>query len=84
MHTPEAMRGRVFAAFDMVWQLGRLVSLLMGALIAAVVGIQAVYYPGGAVLLLFALGGRAAHAYDTGRLAPGLVCFPPSTPHRRP
>jgi len=53
-HTPESMRGRVFAGLDMVWQLGRLVSLLLGGVVAATIGIQAVYYLGGALLLLAA------------------------------
>ena len=53
-HTPEHARGRIFASFDMLWQLGRLVSLLIGGLLAAAVGIAAVYYLGGALLLLAA------------------------------
>ncbi len=46
------VRGRVFAGFDLIWQLGRLVSLLLGGLLAAAIGIQAVYYLGGGLLLL--------------------------------
>ena len=38
----------------MFWQLGRLVSLLIGGLLAAAVGIAAVYCLGGALLLLAA------------------------------
>lgn len=38
----------------MFWQLGRLISLLVGGLLAAAIGIQAVYYLGGALLLLAA------------------------------
>lgn len=53
-HTPEHACGRIFASFDMFWQLGRLVSLLLGGLLAAAVGITAVYYLGGALLLLAA------------------------------
>jgi MFS family permease len=56
-HTPEHSRGRVFAGFDMLWQLGRLASLLIGGLLAAAIGIQAVYYLGGALLLLAAVVG---------------------------
>ena len=68
-HTPEGVRGRVFAAFDVFWQLGRLVSLLAGGLIAAALGIQAVYYLGGALLLLAAAIGwhgvrTSAHSGD--------------------
>jgi MFS family permease len=51
-HTPEQARGRIFASFDMLWQLGRLASLLIGGLLAAAIGIEAVYYLGGALLLL--------------------------------
>ena len=38
----------------MLWQLGRLISLLIGGLLAAAIGIQAVYAIGGALLLLAA------------------------------
>lgn len=53
-HTPEEARGRVFAGFDVFWQLGRLVSLLVGGLLAAAFGITVVYYLGGALLFLAA------------------------------
>lgn len=59
-HTPEHLRGRIFASFDVCWQLGRLVSLLVGGLLAAATGIQAVYYLGGALLLLAAAIGWTA------------------------
>ena len=59
-HTPEHLRGRIFASFDVFWQLGRLVSLLVGGLLAAAVGIEAVYYLGGALLVLAAVIGWAA------------------------
>jgi MFS family permease len=60
-HTPPEARGRIFASFDVFWQLGRLVSLLLGGLLAGAIGIQAVYYFGGALLLLAAaVGWRAA------------------------
>jgi len=55
--TPEHLRGRVFAAFDMLWQSGRLLSLVLGGALAAWLGIQAVYYFGGALLILAALLG---------------------------
>jgi len=55
--TPEHLRGRVFAAFDMLWQSGRLLSLVLGAALAAWLGIEAVYYFGGALLILAALLG---------------------------
>ena len=48
---PEA-RGRVFAGFDLVWQAGRLASLVLGGVAADALGIRAVYYLGGALLLV--------------------------------
>lgn len=53
-HTPPEARGRIFASFDVIWQLGRLISLLVGGLLAAALGIQAVFYLGGALLLFAA------------------------------
>ena len=53
-HTPPGARGRIFASFDLSWQLGRLISLLLRGLLAASFGIQAVYYLKGALLLLAA------------------------------
>ena len=50
--TPERLRGRIFATFDMLWQSGRLISLLAGGLIADIFGIRAVFYIG--AVLLFA------------------------------
>src|SRR5262249_3103452 len=55
-HVPDRLRGRVFSAFDLIWQSMRLVSLLLGGLLADAAGIRAVYYTGGAVL---AAAGRA-------------------------
>ncbi len=49
--TPERLRGRVFAGFDMLWQTGRLISLLLGGLLADTLGIRAVYYLGALLLL---------------------------------
>jgi MFS family permease len=69
-HTPDALRGRIFAGFDMLWQLGRLVSLLVGGLLAAGIGIQAVYALGGALLLLAAAIGWAGARPAAAR--PGL------------
>ncbi len=53
-HVPEHARGRIFASFDVLWQLGRLISLLLGGLVTAWLGIQSVYYLGGGLLLLAA------------------------------
>jgi len=55
--TPAHLRGRVFASFDLIWQLGRLTSLVAGGFAADSLGIQAVYSLGGLLLLLAALIG---------------------------
>lgn len=55
--TPERLRGRIFAGFDMLWQAGRLLSLLFGGLLADTLGIRAVYYLGAALLIAAALVG---------------------------
>ncbi len=41
----------MFAGMDLLWQSGRLVSLAGGGLLAVILGIRAVYCPGGALLL---------------------------------
>lgn len=56
-HTGEAARGRVFAGFDALFQTGRLVSLLLGGLLADWLGITAVYFLGAALLLTAATSG---------------------------
>jgi len=58
-HTPDRLRGRVFASMDVLWQTGRLVSLGLGAVLAEAVGISAVYLLGGVLLLLAATVGFA-------------------------
>ncbi len=55
--TPEQLRGRVFAGFDMLWQSGRLLSLLGGGVLADTLGIRAVYYLGAVLLLVAATVG---------------------------
>jgi MFS family permease len=45
-------RGRVFAGFDLLWQTGRLNSLLLGGIAADALGIRAIYYLGGLLLLI--------------------------------
>lgn len=55
--TSEDTRGRVFASFDAIWQLGRLLSLAVGGLLADAVGIAAVYVFGGALLLVAGMAG---------------------------
>lgn len=55
--TAERVRGRVFATFDMLWQTGRLLSLLLVGVLADTFGIRAVYYFGAALLLAAAWAG---------------------------
>lgn len=61
---PEDLRGRAFAGFDMLWQTGRLLSLLGGGLLADAVGIRAVYLLGGLLLLTAAAVGAAGARAD--------------------
>lgn len=61
---PEHVRGRVFAAMDLLWQGGRLCSLGVGGLLADVYGITAVYYLGGVLLLVAAGAGLFATDRD--------------------
>jgi MFS family permease len=56
-YVADRTRGRVFAAFDLIWQAMRLLSLLAGGLLADAYGIRAVYYLGGVLLLAAALTG---------------------------
>jgi len=49
--SPE-VRGRVFMGFDLLWQAGRLASLVLGGVAADALGIRAVYYLGGGLLLV--------------------------------
>ncbi len=59
-HTPESMRGRVFATMDVLWQAGRLTSLGIGGYLADVIGISAVFYLGGGLLLAAGVVGLTA------------------------
>lgn len=59
-HVPDRARGRVFASLDLLWQTGRLASLGIGGLLADTVGIRAVYYLGGVLLLIAGAVGFAA------------------------
>ena len=62
-------RGRVFALMDFLWQTGRLASLGVGGLLADTLGIRAVYYVGGVLLLVAAAVGFSASR--TTRPVPG-------------
>jgi predicted MFS family arabinose efflux permease len=74
---PQA-RGRVFAGFDLLWQAGRLASLALGGVAADTLGIRAVYYLGGLLLLVagavgFAgLAPRAGQHHDAQPTAPDV------------
>ncbi|MGH3862686.1 MFS transporter [Actinokineospora sp.] len=57
---PEPVRGRVFAVYDMLWQAGRLTSLLLGGLVADLAGVRVVYLAGGVLLVAAALLGLRA------------------------
>ncbi len=57
---PEQLRGRAFAGFDVIWQSGRLVSLLAGGLLVDAAGVRLVYVLGGALLLAAAAVGTLA------------------------
>lgn len=54
---PEGVRGRVFTLLDMTWNAMRLLSLALGALMVDAVGIQPVFWVGGALLALSGLLG---------------------------
>lgn len=54
---PEAVRGRAYALFDVLWNGARLVSLGTGGLLADAMGIRAVYLTGGLLLLVAAAVG---------------------------
>ena len=62
---PDRLRGRAFAGFDVLWQTGRLLSLLGGGLLADAVGIRAVYLLGGLLLLAAAALGAAGSRRGT-------------------
>jgi predicted MFS family arabinose efflux permease len=53
------------ATFDITWQMGRLASLGIGAVLADQIGIQAVYVLGGVLLLFAAALAPLARAHAT-------------------
>jgi len=63
---PDELRGRAFAGFDVLWQSGRMLSLVAGGLLADALGIQAVYLLGGLLLLAAAaVGAVGVKAFNT-------------------
>ncbi|WP_427136189.1 MFS transporter [Pseudarthrobacter sp. S9] len=66
--TPAEARGRVFTAFDVIWQLGRLVSLGIGGILADRAGLPIVYASGAVLLTAAALiGWTSLRAADKDR-----------------
>lgn len=65
-HVPERLRGRVFSAFDLIWQTMRLASLVLGGALADTIGIRSVFYLGGVLLIAAALAGTTAAGAPTG------------------
>ena len=60
------VRGRVFAFYDVVWQAARLISIGLGGMLADSLGITAVYWVGGTLLLAAgALGLLAGRSIST-------------------
>jgi len=59
---PPDARGRVFASFDLIWQVGRLGSLALGGVTADRLGISAVYAAGAVLLAVAAIVGWAGLA----------------------
>ena len=57
--TPDRLRGRVFAFYDVVWQTARLASIGIGGVLADQLGIRGVYIMGGLLLVAAGLLGFA-------------------------
>ncbi len=71
---PEDLRGRAFTGFDVLWQTGRLLSLLGGGLLADAYGIRVVYLLGG--LLLWAATTVGAMTGRTGQYRTSGTAIP--------
>jgi MFS family permease len=56
---PDRVRGRVFTLLDVTWAVMQLLSLALGGVLVDRVGIQAVYWAGGALLFVAGLLGLA-------------------------
>jgi hypothetical protein len=56
---PDAMRGRVFTLLDVTWSAMRLVSLGVGGILVDAVGIQPLFWTGGALLATAGIFGLA-------------------------
>jgi MFS family permease len=49
---PDRVRGRVFTLLDVTWSANRLASLALGAVLIDLVGVRALYWTGGSMLVL--------------------------------
>ena len=56
---PDAVRGRVFTLLDVTWSIMQLLSLALGGLLVDQIGIQAIYWAGGALLFCAGVLGLA-------------------------
>jgi hypothetical protein len=62
---PDAVRGRVFTLLDVTWSAMRLLSLAIGGMLVDSIGIQLVFWAGGALLAISgALGLALLGSYD--------------------
>ena len=61
---PDGVRGRVFTLLDITWNAARLLSLLVGGVLVDVVGIQPLFWAGGAMLIGTGLLGLALFRRD--------------------
>ncbi len=59
-HVPDALRGRVLTAYDLIWHSMRLASLVLGGVLTDLFGIRFLFYAGGVLLLVAALAGLGA------------------------
>ena len=69
-HVPDALRGRVLTAYDLIWHSMRLASLVLGGVLTDLFGIRFLFYAGGVLLLVAALAGLGAGPRSR---APGVI-----------
>jgi predicted MFS family arabinose efflux permease len=61
---PDAVRGRVFSLMDIGWNSARLVSVVLGGILADRFGITVVYYAGGMLLIAAGVLGLLTVRFD--------------------
>lgn len=76
--TPDAIRGRVFAAADAVTDSSVLLGAVTGGALGALIGVRGALGACGALLLLAALASRSVLLSDRNSAAPVLMQFGPS------